>query len=802
MLTHALRRTAALPLLCAAALALAACGSSSSASKLSSADSAPPPEQDSIDNQLGTSMLTANRCDPLNPQYCLFPWPNDYFTVDDANSDTGKRLDLKLLSMPKNVLAKPITPTEWNRNDGFSPGQLILARVPDLDLKQTGAVPITDLADAYRKDQPIVVIDADTLERHLIWSELDANITKFTICDSPKPVEALTSLLSADQLNVLLSTITTVCSALPVPDSPLADPGPALMIRAGKNYEEGHRYIVALRNLKNADGETLEAPAAFRIFRDNHVSNQTALNARRPHMEALFAKLGKAGIARDSLYLAWDFTVASERNLSERALHIRDDAFAKLGDAAPTYSVDSVTDHTADEDADIAREVTGTLTVPSYMTLANGRSGSRFYYGGGAGVDALPQINPANPTMTAPFTCMIPRAAFGGADTPAVATEAVPARPSLYGHGLLGSHGEVGAGNVRDMAQEHNMTFCAVDWIGMASDDILNVALDLLDMSHFPTLPDRGQQGFLNFMFLGRAMITADGLCANTAFQVNGTCVIDRSELYYDGNSQGGIMGGSLVALSPDIRAGVLGVPGMNYSTLLQRSVDFDTYAAFLYASYQNSLDQAMVLSMIQMLWDRSEADGYAVHLRADRPLPNTPPKRVLLHPSFGDHQVSMYTAEVEARTIGARIHCPAVVGGPDPQRGDKVQAGINPAVVAEMAAYPALSFGRRHPDDEPYYGIDCLGDGANSGSGLVVWDSGPLVHADGSPSDTGVAPPPIDNRPPRPELGYGADPHSFPRSTPEARAQKSEFLKPDGRIVDTCGGNPCATRGFDTSPP
>src|SRR3546814_1011966 len=77
-------------------------------------------------------MLSADRCDPIDPQYCLFPWPNDYFTVDDASSDTGKRLNLKLLSMPKNVLAKPITPTEWNRNDGFSPGQLILARVPDL----------------------------------------------------------------------------------------------------------------------------------------------------------------------------------------------------------------------------------------------------------------------------------------------------------------------------------------------------------------------------------------------------------------------------------------------------------------------------------------------------------------------------------------------------------------------------------------------------------------------------------------------------------------------------------------------
>ena len=49
-------------------------------------------------------------------------------------------------------------------------------------------------------------------------------------------------------------------------------------------------------------------------------------------MERLFATLQRAGIARNSLYLAWDFTVASERNLSERALSIRDDAFAALGD--------------------------------------------------------------------------------------------------------------------------------------------------------------------------------------------------------------------------------------------------------------------------------------------------------------------------------------------------------------------------------------------------------------------------------------------------------------------------------------
>ena len=39
-------------------------------------------------------------------------------------------------------------------------------------------------------------------------------------------------------------------------------------------------------------------------------------------------------------------------------------------------------------------------------------------------------------------------------------------------------------------------------------------------------------------------------------------------------------IGGALVAVSQDITRGVLGVPGMNYSTLLDRSVDFARYEA------------------------------------------------------------------------------------------------------------------------------------------------------------------------------------------------------------------------------
>ena len=119
------------------------------------------------------------RCDPLDPSVCLQPWPNDYFTVPDKSTDTGLRVNLDLASMPRNSGGKPIDPTDWNRNDGFSPGQEIVTHVPGLDnplaFHRTGAVPITDIERTYDPRQPIVVLNADTGKRQLIWSELDAN---------------------------------------------------------------------------------------------------------------------------------------------------------------------------------------------------------------------------------------------------------------------------------------------------------------------------------------------------------------------------------------------------------------------------------------------------------------------------------------------------------------------------------------------------------------------------------------------------------------------------------------------------
>lgn len=667
-------------------------------------------------------VTNADRCDFLDPSYCLFPFPNDVFTVADATTATGRRVNLNPASMPVNtevdvseligappgslVLPGGITldPTEWNRNDGFSPGQMLLTYVPGLDLEVTGAGPVTWVERSLEPDAPILIIDAETGERHLSWAEMDSYAT--------------------------------------------SDETRALIIRAGTNFKEGRRYIAALRNLKNKDGALLEPSAGFVVYRDAVPSEVPAIEARRDAMEDIFGRLAGAGVAREELYLAWDFTIASERNLSERMLHIRDDAFASLGDAAPSFTVSKVTQN---PDANRSRRIEGTFTVPNYMTDAVGASGSKFYYADPD--DGLPDRMSGTATLTANFICNIPRAALpDGQDPLAVVT---PGRAALYGHGQQGNASQVNGGSATgELSNMYNFVFCATDFIGMASSDDLNIVQMIADYSRFNTLADRLQQGLLNNLFLARLMIHPQGFNSDQAFQggLGGTPLIDTNDVFYYGISQGGILGGALVAVSQDIRRGVLGVPGMNYSLLLDRATGFDDLRPVMDAAYPKELDRRFIFSLVQMLWDRGETNGYAHHLTHD-PLPNTPTHEVLMQVAFGDHQVTHWSADVEARTIGASIHTPTLAPG-------------------------------RSEDTTPYFGIPAIKGYPFYGSAMVVWDTGPFDAA----MNVGTPPPPVGNEAPR----DGVDPHGKPRTQPGARLQISEFLRSTGKVVDGCAGAPC----------
>jgi hypothetical protein len=245
--------------------------------------------------------------------------------------------------------------------------------VPGLDnaaaFQRTGAAGLLDMAQSLRKNQPIVVIDEQTGRRQLIWSELDANATTPDTTD--------------------------------------------LLSHGAQDFANGHTYVVALRNLRDAGGHPIAAPTWFERLRDNRPlpadeRGQTARYTR------IFAALARAGIARGNLYEAWDFTIASWQNVTGRLLAIRDQAFVQLGDRqladgkvtgrAPKFTITQTKTLSPQ-----LRAVLGTFDVPCYLIRCGTTATTGFHYSS-TKPDALPTQTPGNAAV-APFECIIPSSA-------------------------------------------------------------------------------------------------------------------------------------------------------------------------------------------------------------------------------------------------------------------------------------------------------------------------------------------------------------------------------------------------------
>jgi hypothetical protein len=656
----------------------------------------------------------AASCQPYSGKPCLFPFPDNRLTRPDRASATKLQVKLPAAAMPRDKNGIAIQPGPYDRNDGFSPGSTIVLRVPGLDnpaaITRTGLVPVTNIAQSLAKRQAIVLIDQATGRRQLIWAELDANAKGASNTD--------------------------------------------LLIHPAKLLADGRTFIVALRNLRTKSGKLITAPRWFALLRDGG-KLPAAERSQKTRYAAIFKALTRAGIAAGkSLYEAWNFTVESQRSLTGRMLAIRNNAFAQLGDTNLADSVDSgpapaftVTDTKplVSSTGALLTQVDGTLQVPCYLAVC-GPSTQRGFHYSSTSLYATPTQTPGNVATTS-FECIVP----------STATPLTPARVSLYGHGLLGSEDEVHSGAVEALATGHNMVLCATDFWGLAENDTVNDAAALGNINLFGAVIDRLQQGALNTLYLGRLMLDPAGLASNAAFRTAGQPVIESSNLYYDGNSQGGIEGGMVTALSPDVRRAVLGVTGIDYANLLvQRSTDFAPFGAILYPAYPDDSVHPLVLDLMQQLWDRGEPDGYAQQMTT-HPLPGTPSHQVLMQIAYGDHQVSMYSAAVEARTVGAAAYQPAL--------------DLNT---------------NRSRDRNLLYGLPTIKAFPFAGSAIEIWDSGP-GH---------TQPPPLTNTAPA-DTPANQDPHEDPRNTPSAQAQVSDFLQANGTVTNVCGGTPCHSSDY-----
>src|SRR3954454_24338497 len=262
-----------------------------------------------------SAATAATKCNGTPKRGCLLPFPSNVaHTKKDKTAATGRRLALTRAEMPANAQGVHIDPTEWNRNDGFSPGTPIVVHVPSLkkqsDLKKSKIVPSTDLARYRDSKQPLLLLDESTGTRALVWGELEANAT--------------------------------------------SNASRNLIIPPAKNLVPGRTYVVFLRGLKD------KAPSGM--------WKSTSRGVRRA--------LKRAKVSRKSVFVAFDFTVASDKSLTSRLLAMRNDAFKQLGDtnladgtiqgSAPKYTITRVKNFLAEENSKLLRTVKGTFEVPCY----------------------------------------------------------------------------------------------------------------------------------------------------------------------------------------------------------------------------------------------------------------------------------------------------------------------------------------------------------------------------------------------------------------------------------------------------
>ena len=557
-------------------------------------------------------------CDPLTPSYCAFPYPNDYYTVADTSTATGRKLALPEVIMPANRFNQRSNPGPFNEMDGFSPGISAMTHLPGATVM--GLATPDSIDDSLAAESPTVFLNADTGERVPHWVDRDEWVVqaktridagedspKFNI---PRPLEEL-------------------------------EQEQAMMLRPAVRLEDATRYIVAFRNIRDDQGELVEPSPGFLALRDAEASDDEVIESRRAHFEDIFEALESNGVSRDDLQIAWDFTTASRENNTGAMVHIRDDAFANYPDGVE-YEVE-VIDETREG---MACKLEITFHMPLYTVGGDPDDGST-----GAllnlGDDGLPEQNGTYPYLAEVF---VPEAA-----------QTEPAGLVEVGHGQLGSRG---VGGLEEFWVEMNLVAFGLDHIGFSSDDVPTVVAAILggDLSEFRAIPERMHQGHLNFLMAMRTMWReADGGASTPLNQALaehcGGATIDGSRRYYYGGSQGGILGAVIMALNLDVERGLLAVPGQSYNLLLNRSVNFDDYAGQLYEGYGwNGLHMQMNLALIQGLWDRAEPTGYSKYIRTNR-LPNTPAHEVMIQVSKADHQVTNLGAQIMARAIGEVVN-------------------------------------------------------------------------------------------------------------------------------------------------
>lgn len=533
-------------------------------------------------------------CDNLLESNCLMPFPSNYFLLEEGDE---RRLRFFETSLPINNNRRQMTDTYFSEMDGFGIASPILISWPDATVE--GAAPVFQPGVSLEPDSRTIILDSATGERVAHWVEVDWLTDR-----AENPVIALR------------------------PAVPLA---------------HDTRYIVAIRGLVNAAGETLEPTRGFRALRDREASEVRGVHARRAHFEeAIFPVLEAHGVQREELQLAWDFTTATRADSTYLMVTMRERMLAAFGEGGPEYVIDEVEEVGSEH---IDWMATGRLFVPSFLEPADPQTGLRRIRRDAEGLPVAEGFEEVE------FTLQVPAGAEEREGRLGVL---------MYGHGFTGNKGQANGGWLRSQADEYGFMILGLNMQGMTDGSTdLWISNLIRDASTMPLFAEEVMQGIMNHVAALRMMRTTFLNETDERFTTgDGEPLYDPERLWYYGNSQGGTLGTLVMATTPDVERGVLGVPGCSFPLLLQRSSVFVAFTGILGTVYRDPVNVSLTLGLLGTAFNRIEGLVWAHHIERE-PLPGANPARVLLHVAKEDSQVHTEISFILGRALEAPILVP-----------------------------------------------------------------------------------------------------------------------------------------------
>jgi len=606
-------------------------------------------------------------CDNTNPIHCMLPFPSDAFLIDDESTNTGKRISYSQNTIPSSGTVSPVEVPILNQMDGASPNTQIMTAF-------NVEPDVSDLAGQYSIGKSLesghstVIINQLNGELVAHWVELDIR------SESDQPT--------------------------------------IIHMRTIEALNHNTPYVVLLSGLIDENDDPIPTPEGFAALRDNVITTSPDIENRREEFKELFNWISEnTDYSINELQTAWSFHTSSTESMIGPLLSMRNDALERTGDGIGC-TVESNTEVMIDGNSSHWL-ITGTFTTPQYT--------ESFFPPALIRRTSTEDRTPVFvENREIPFWLVVPGSAVELQE---------PAKLTIWGHGFLGNGNTSG---LSGWANENNVAMLGTSFYGWADDDSTSIEYAVLNMQYFQHQAERLEQSMINQVVMVKTFM---GICSDLPeyYTDGGYKLIDTNDPTYTGYSNGALRGPSIIGLSPDLDRGVLWAGGSSFSHIIERCTQYDKFH-FIFASeygYDNQLDRAVVMSIIQSLWDSTETDTF-LSLRENGYLDQIEPFELMTLFSISDLQISNISSARMMRTGGIPL--------------------LNSSTIT------------------PY--------------GLIIVEGG-HVGSVGVFFDGGYIQPPIGNE-------YGQEPHPAHNAIgalPIAREMAFNFLS-NGSIVDTCEGN------------